>query len=495
MQTFFKIILGAVLMLALPACSDFLQLSPTSVVTEKVFYQTQQDMEQATVAVYDPLTWGGLYNGTLWGIGDIMSDNCITGGGGGGDGQEFIDMDNFTHNSNNPQFALLWDAAYVGISRANIVIEKAPNPAIAMAASVRAQLIAEAKFLRAHYYFTLVRLFGPVPLHVVPTTITTARRPRDPESVVYAQIEQDLTDAAAVLPLAAAEAGRATRGAANGLLAKVYLTQRKMTQAAAAANTVMASNLYQLRADYGESFDPATENNNEVLFAAQFETEGAPFSDFGEGSRMSTFFAPRLQNLVTDRGYGFNIPTSEIIALYQSGDTRRAVSVLVPGDQVGSYTQPASLPGSPNGFNVHKYFVPPSQDYGWTSPTNFPILRYADVLLMHAEAVGPTPEGYNSLNQVRRRAFNRPLNAVSPNDAPPGMNAADFTAYVLRERRIELAFEQERWHDLIRQPGDFFVTVMRAHGKTQIQNFHRYLPIPLDEVQISGGAIQQNPGY
>lgn len=495
MQSIYRIILGAVLMLALPACDNFLELSPTDQITEEIFYQTQQEMEQATVAAYDPLTWGGLYNSTLWGVGDIMSDNSVTGGGGGGDGQEFADMDNFTHNSSNPQFARLWDAAYVGIYRANVVIERAPNPAIPMAASVRVQLIAEAKFLRAHYYFILVRLFGPVPLHVVPANITSARRPRDPEATVYAQIEQDLTDAAAVLPATPAQVGRPTRGAANGLLAKVYLTQRKMAQAAAAAQLVMQSNLYQLRPDYGETFDPATENNNEVLFAAQFETQGAPFSDFGEGSRMATFFAPRLQNLVTDRGYGFNIPTPEVIALYESGDTRRAATVLVPGDQVGSYTQPATLPGSPNGFNVHKYFVPPSQDYGWTSPLNFPILRYADVLLMFAEAVGPTADGYNALNQVRRRAFNRPLNAASPNDAPPGMNAVDFNAFVLRERRIELAFEQERWHDLIRQPGDFFLTVVRAHGKTQIQSFHRYLPIPLDEVQISGGAIQQNPGY
>lgn len=495
MQALRRILFGAALLLALPACDSFLEVSPTDQVTEEIFYSTQQELEQATVAVYDPLTWGGLYNGSLWGIGDIMSDNTATGGGGGGDGQDYIDMDNFTHNSSNPVFALLWDAAYVGIFRANVVIEKAPNPAVQMAASVRANMIAEAKFLRAHYYFLLVRLFGDVPLHTTPATIESAKRPRDPAAAIYALIEQDLTDAAAVLPDVPAQVGRATKGAANGLLAKVYLTQRKMPQAAATALIVMQSNQYQLRPNYGDCFDPATENNNEVLFAAQFETEGDDFSDFGEGSRMATYFAPRFQNLVTDRGYGFNIPNPEIIALYASGDTRKAVSVLVPGDQVGSYTQPASLPGSPNGFNVHKYFVPPSQDYGWTSPQNFQILRYADVLLMYAEAVGPTPEGYNALNQVRRRAFGQALGVASPNDAPPGMNATDFTEYVLRERRIELAFDQERWFDLIRQPGDYWLNVMRAHGKTQAQAFHRYLPIPLDEVQISGGAIQQNQGY
>ena len=203
----------------------------------------------ATLSPPEQLSRGGQYNYALWGIGEIMSDNSTTGGGGGGDGAEEQQLDNFNIPTSNPMVNRLWAGCYVGIGAANLVLQKVPGIS-GMSEAIRRRCLGEAKFLRAKYYFDLVRAYGDVPLLTVPPASPAAASaiPRTPTAQVYDQIIQDLTDAIGALNenYSGADLGRATKWAATGLLAKVYLTQGNLPMAAQRAREVIASNRYNL---------------------------------------------------------------------------------------------------------------------------------------------------------------------------------------------------------------------------------------------------------
>ncbi|MGI4871691.1 MAG: RagB/SusD family nutrient uptake outer membrane protein [Janthinobacterium lividum] len=485
----------ALLTLALSGCTEkFLDESPRDQVTEENFYKTETDAIQATNAMYGVLTQGGLYNSAMWGVGEVMSDNTDLGGGGGGDGAEYVQLDNFVIPTTNVLLSKLWTGCYIGIGRANLVLEKVPGIA-SMDANIQKRCLGEAQFLRALYYFHLVRTFGDVPLITVPprnpTEVNIARTVADQ---VYTQIETDLTAAAGNLPgtMSGSDLGRATKGAALGLLAKVYLTRGKLPEAAQKAREVLALGTYQLWPNYGDNFKVANENGQESLFEAQFKSGVTPWTENGLGFQGNEYFAPRGQNLTPNGGYGFNVPTREMVLGYDAADTRLAVSVWKPGDQLGTYTQPTALPGSPNGYDVKKFFVGKTDNCCHDSPLNFPILRLSEVYLILAEAVGPTTEGYEAVNKVRRRAFGLALNTPSANrDLNPTLGAADFKTAVIKERRYELAFENDRWFDLKRT--GLLVNTLRATGKN-IQAFNVLMPIPQSERDINPN-LSQNPGY
>ncbi|GAA3937051.1 RagB/SusD family nutrient uptake outer membrane protein [Hymenobacter algoricola] len=495
-----KRIAGAALLvsLLLSSCGDsFLDQSPRDRLTEETFYKTETDAIQATNAVYGVLTQQGLYNGALWGFGDVMADNSETGGGGGGDGAEYTQLDNYTIQPTNPLISAHWTACYVGIGRANIVLERVP--AITdMTETIRKRCLGEAQFLRALYYFHLVRVYGPVPLIVKPAkSAAEGLLARSSEDEVYERIVQDLTDAAANLEETSSSdnLGRATKWAATGLLAKVHLTRGNMSAAATAARAVISSNKYSLWPDYADNFKVANENGQESIFEVQFKSSVTTWNDNGVGFKGNEFFAPRGQGLTPNNGYGFNVPTREFAQGYEAGDRRRPATIWQPGDAYPAGTtagteQPGSLPGSPNGLNVRKWFVGRANNCCHDSELNIPVLRLAEMHLILAEAVGNSPEGFDNLNKVRRRAFGLPLNVASPRDLTAA-NTADFAAAVLRERRYELAFEDDRWFDLKRTKK--LVATMRAAGKN-IQPFNEVLPLPQSERDINP-KIEQNTGY
>ncbi|MFN4286174.1 MAG: RagB/SusD family nutrient uptake outer membrane protein [Lacibacter sp.] len=481
---------------------NILQVDPTiPVVSVDNFYRTEADIINATNAVYTPLS--AIYNGAAWHIGDIMSDDTDLGGGGGGDGLETAELDNFTVTSFNPIINLMWAQCYFGIFRANIVLEKAPGVAV-MSEAIRRRSLGEARFLRALYYFHLVRVFGDVPLY---TNIISADEAlkigRSPISQVYNQIITDLQQAETLLPntYGPNDKGRATAGAAKGLLAKVYLTRGEKTLAAQKAKEVIDNRAlygYDLWPDYADNFKLENENGRESLFEVQYRSGGGQWSDFGAGQKLNTFFAPRAQDIVQSSGYGWNVPTLDFVNSYERTgpglntiiDRRRQPSMWMPGDQFGSYTQPAQLVGSPNGFNVRKYFVPitnvAGDNGGWTCALNVPIMRYSEVLLIYAEAAGPSL-GKPYADQVRARAGLPPL--------PAGLTDAQWLEAIYKERRVEFAFEMQRWYDLLRHPDpNYFLNVMRAHGKTNIQPKHRYMPIPQGE-RDKNPNLTQNEGY
>lgn len=295
-----------------------------------------------------------------------------------------------------------------------------------------------------------------------------------------------------------ADLGRATRGAAKGLLANVYLWLGDKTNAASKAKEVIDAGTYSLLPNYADNFNLDMENGPESVFEVQYRSGGGQWSDFGAGQKLNTFFAPRAQDIVQSSGYGWNVPTKDLADQYdRTGssystitDKRRPASMWVPGDKFGAYTQPAQLVGSPLGLNVRKYFVPITNTLGdnggWTCALNVPIMRYSEILLIYAEAAGPAL-GKPYVDQVRARAGLAPL--------PAGLTDAQFLAAVYKERRLEFAFEMHRWYDLLRHPDpNYFLTVMRAHGKTNIQPKHRYMPIPQGE-RDKNPNLTQNEGY
>jgi hypothetical protein len=492
-----KLTVPALLGLALlSGCGEkFLDEKPRDQITTENFYQNQGDAIQAATAVYSQLGVGGQYNYALWGIGEIMSDNSTTGGGGGGDGAEEQQLDNFNIPTSNPMVSRLWGGCYVGIGAANQVLQRVPG--ITMDETLKNRCLGEAQFLRAKYYFDLVRAFGDVPLILTPpASPSDARIPRTPADQVYAQIVTDLQAAITALPASysGADLGRATKWAATGLLAKVYLTQGNLPLAAQRAREVISGSGKALWANYGDNFKVTNENGQESLFEVQYINGRNEYTFDGLGFVGNEFFAPRGQGLVPQGGYGFNIPEQEFVQGYENGDKRRDVTIWKPGDAypAGSATaaQPASLPGSPNGYNCKKWFVGKTNTNVWDSPLNFPVLRLSEMYLILAEAVGNTPEGLNAINMVRRRAFGLPIATPS---AQVDLTAAtpNFKDAVVRERRYELAFEDDRWFDLKRTGKLLTNPALIAKG---IKPFNIVLPIPQGE-RDANPALVQNQGY
>ena len=493
-----KIAISSLLTLGLlTGCGEkFLDEKPRDTVTTENFYRNESDAIQATNAAYAQLNRGGQYNYALWGIGEIMSDNSFTGGGGGGDGAEEIQLDFFNIPSNNIMVGRLWGGCYVGIGAANLVLQKVPGIAT-MTEAIRRRCLGEAKFLRAKYYFDLVRAYGDVPLIVTPPASPAEARSiaRTPAAQVYTQIVQDLQDAIGALPetYSGGDLGRATKWAATGLLAKVYLTQDNKPLAAQRAREVIASNRYSLWADYADNFKTTTENGKESLFEVQYVNGLNEYIVDGLGFVGNEFFGPRGQGLVPQGGYGFNIPEKEFVDGYEAGDKRRDVTIWKPGDAYpagsASAAQPAVLPGSPNGYNCKKWFVGKVNTNVWDSPLNFPVLRLSEVYLILAEAAGPTAEGLEAVNKVRRRAFGLDVNAPSARDFSAA--TPNFTTAVQRERRYELAFEDDRWFDLKRTGKLLNNPALLAKG---IKPFNIVLPVPQSE-RDANPSLTQNDGY
>ncbi|MBC8085171.1 MAG: RagB/SusD family nutrient uptake outer membrane protein, partial [Hymenobacter sp.] len=299
--------------------------------------------------------------------------------------------------------------------------------------------------------------------------------------------------------------GRATKWAAAGLLAKVYLTEGKKTEAAQWARQVITGSGKTMWASYGDNFKPGptyeNQNAKESLFEVQYINGRNEYDRNNVGSAMNEFFGPRFRSQTPGGGYGFNVPEPDFVAGYEAGDTRKAVTIWAPGDVYpDGGIQPTQTTGSPFGFHCKKWFVGKVDTNIWDSPLNVPVMRLAEVYLILAEAVGPTAEGLEAINKVRRRAFGLPIDTPAP---ARDLTAAtsNFTDAVLRERKYELAFEFDRWFDLKRT--NTFISVMTAQaaylrtlgitrGIPTANNL--VLPIPQSELDANPGLLQ-NPGY
>ncbi|SEN84783.1 Starch-binding associating with outer membrane [bacterium A37T11] len=467
----------AIILLSVSCKSDFLDRAPISQTNSVNFYKTQADMLNAVNAAYASLQ--AEYNQSMYTIGEVTSDNTEI-----LDAQSGIDntqIDDFKTLTNNGILSSMWNYNYTGILACNTVIDRIQ--AISMDETLKTRYIAEVKFLRALQYFNMVRTFGDVPLVVkeivdVQESYTYARTPVDE---VYKQIIADLTEAENNLPpiYGDADVGRATSGAAKGILAKVYLTQGKWSDAASKAQEVISSAKYGLLDDYKNVFAINNKNNKESLFEVQYKKGG-----YGTGSPFNNAFAPRNSGSIVSTigaGSGTNQPTADISAAYEPGDLRKDIS-MAEGYMNGS-TFVAS--------RYIKKFLDPNLFAGNDADNNWPVLRYADVLLMRAEALNE--QGYSAggetfdlLNQIRKRAG---LTDIKPATVP---DQAAFRLAIEQERRVELAFEDHRWFDLVRT--NRAVEVLKAKGET-IQPYRLLFPIPQTQIDINPSVITQNQGY
>lgn len=489
----YKIYVMSLVVLILAGCSDdFLDRQPLDTINTENYPANGEELVTLVNGAYQPLQWPKLYNMRMWTT-DIMAGNSIVGAGGGADGIETQDLANFVTNTDNAGVLDLWRGPWPGILMSNIVLETAPT--LEMDEALRDRSMGEAYFLRAHYYFILARFFGDVPLITIPHNSESNLFPsRDPVEEVYAQIINDLTAAAELLPPKSTygpdELGRVPKGAAYGMLAKVHLTLGNYQEVI--TYTTEVENLgYALNANYGDNFNPNTENSKESLFEVQYASNsGYDFwSNENQASWTSTYMGPRGANFVAG-GWGWNQPTQEFVSRYEEGDNRKDVTVLYEGGPIFDGKEYNSA-FSTTGYNTRKFLMPLSLVSSYdNSPLNFPVLRYADVLLMKAEALnelGQTGQAEFYLNMVRNRA--------GLDDIQSGLNQAAFKEAVLHERRIELAFEGQRWFDLIRvNNGQYGLEFLRSIGRNNASQRHLLLPIPQIELDRNQN-LTQNLGY
>lgn len=487
-----KILAAFGLFTVLNGCNNYLEKTPLDSVNTSNYYQTASDAIYAINAAYQPLQRPKLYNFRIW-VTDIIAGNSIVGAGGGTDGIETVNQSNFVTTSANAGVLDVYRGPAPGILQCNLVLQRVP--AIKMDETLKNRILGEAKFLRALYYFNLVRLFGDIPLITTPLTVgDNLKLPRTPKAQVYDLIIKDLTEAQTVLPLpgtyAGSDIGRATQGSAATLLAKVHLTLGNWSDAAALCAKVKTMG-YKLNPNYADNWSVAKKNGIESIFEVQYSgnTAYGLFDDFNQASWLSTFTGPRGANFVGG-GYGWCQPTEEFVNNYEAGDKRKDLTVLYSGCPPfdgkvynGSY--------STTGYNLRKFLVPYSiSPDANTSPADFIVLRYADVLLMEAEALnelGRTAEAETDINLVRARAGLPPVRTGMPMDV--------FRKTVLNERRMELAFEGHRWFDLIRvNNGQYGLDFLHSIGKTNAQAFHLLFPIPQLEIDANPNLVQ-NPGY
>ena len=487
-----KYLLIVLAIISVGCTKDYLDKQPLDTINTENYPTTADELITVVNGAYQPLQRPKLYNLRMW-TSDIMAGNSIVGAGGGTDGIETQDMANFVTASDNAGVLDLWRGPWPGILMSNIVIQTAP--ALDIDENIRNRSLGEAYFLRAHYYFILARYFGDVPLILEPQSSDDDLFPsRDPVAQVYEQIISDFNMAIGLLPekssYAGSDLGRVPKGAALGMLAKVHLTLGNYQEVVDLTSQVEALG-YQLNENYGNNFNTDNENGVESIFEIQYASNGGYgfFSDENQASWTSPFMGPRGANFVGG-GYGWNQPTQEFINSYEEEDERKDITVLYEGGPEFDGKQYESR-YSLTGYNTRKFLVPVSEVATYdNSPLNFPVLRYSDVLLMKAEALnelGSTSEAEDYLNMVRERA--------GLDDIQSGLNPEDFREAVLHERRIELAFEGQRWFDLIRvNNGQYALDFLQSIGKNNAAQKHLLFPIPQIEIDRNPNLVQ-NPGY
>ncbi len=495
-------LIGLTALILVGGCEDFLEQEVPGAITADVFYETEDEAMQATVAIYDILSahysqaWSSMYM-----IKTLPSDESFAGGSGQGDQPDYQTLDDFVHGSENEIINRVWRLTYGAVTLANRVVNN-----VEPSTDIRIQAIAEAKTLRAYAYLDLVSLWGEVPLVLddVPAEVwtTTARASK---AEIYAQIEQDLTEAIAVLPLKseyqAAERYKVSKGTAQALLGKAHLYQEEWNEAAEQFDAVIASGEYELESSVAVAFSRNSEFGRESVFEISYSSSqnygGFPWDWRPESNIQIQLMGPRgdyYSKAPADSlngGWGFNIPTEKIWNAFESfgSDNERKWANIMSEEELramgGDWTAPDAYEYT--GYLRRKYGTFSSEtgapDATLNYGTNWRMIRYADVLLMASEAhfrAGDAPKALEYLNMVRERSELEPLSGLTGD--------ALFMA-IVRERQVELAFEGFRFIDLVRwgladeELAEFGFTP----GK------HELLPIPIIDVRTYG--LEQNPGY
>ncbi len=474
-------LLLAVALIFISSCKDFLTEDLKGEFSTDTFYKNESQAIQAINGVYNAISFTSS-NNDIWVFGDVASDDAVK-GGNAGDQTEITYIDEFTTDASNGIILNYWQFAYEAIARSNNVIANVPS--VTMDEGRKSWIIGEAKFIRAYTYFNLVNIYGKVPLKLLPQITQEAIHvPLSEVSAIYEQIETDLSDAVVVLPdsYTTDNTGRVTKGAALAMLGKVCLYQHKWSEAIDYFHQMESLKIYGLLENYADNFKMDYENSKESIFEIQHLSAQNP----GEGSGLNQWFAP-----ATEGGYYFNAPTQDLVDAFEEGsggevDPRLDASIGRDG-QPWLNGELFSIDWSPTGFLTKKHQQPLSEvpaSLKGDGGLNYIYLRYADVLLMKAEAfneISNADSAKANLNKVRQRA------RASFNGIPPADLLADITTNdqnllktaIYNERRVELAQEFHRYFDLMR----WGKTVAEsALGSDFNYDTKRYFPLPQAEI-------------
>ncbi|MVN74962.1 RagB/SusD family nutrient uptake outer membrane protein [Hymenobacter sp. HMF4947] len=474
--------------LATTSCNkDFIDLNdPTRVPTSET-YQDSLSIATGVVAAYSTLQdiYGKLNtNIGLFAFTEVPSDNSYS----VVDGQGVGEFEYFTYTSGNGRIQSQWAATYRAVARCNVILSRAP--AVKLTAATRNRYLAEVKFIRALAYFDAVQIWGDIPLVTgeIATISDAYTFGRTPAATVYAQIEKDLMEAQADLPVSytsANDLGRVTKGAARGLLGKVYLTEKKYALAESTLRSFLTdydNTTYKLQPNYADIFLTTNEVNSEIIFAVRYSKGG-----LGVGSPFTNFFAPTSAQSGGSGASQYNSARQDLLDAFKASGTADTRAVA-------SYGGPVTVTGQPTYYTKKYMDVPTTTGDG---ENDWIVLRHADVLLMYAEVLNelarPT-EAVPYLNRVRTRAG---LAGVATT-----LSQADLRLQIEKDRRLELNFEGHRWFDLLRTGRA--LSVINAHFATyqikvgasvvQLQPFQLLFPLPIQEIQTNP-VLTQNPGY
>ena len=472
-----------------PGCkNDFIELTPVAAGTAQQFYNTANDFKNAVNATYAALQLAGI-NGSDFIFGDLPTDDSYANTGSCLSGH--CDFDNFLVTPSGAASSTIlnnrWNNCYTGISRANIIIARIDN--VPMTEAAKKQYTGEAKFLRAYFYFTLVKTFGRVPLILkeLADTQEAYNYGRESVSTLYNQMESDLTDAASLLPAsytAAADGGRVTSNSAKGMLGKVLLYQSKFAEALPILKSIIDANQYTL-INYADIFRYDNGNNKEILFSVQYTRGG-----IGQGAAAFANFVPENSGdaVQVGAGNGFNAPTPDVIAAFTATDVRKDAALA---------TTYVNAKGVTVAYPYVKKFVDKGMVAKNETSVDYPVLRYADVILMYAECLNETGNNVPALtyvNQIRARAKAAALG---------NLNQTDLRLAIENERRLEFCFEGQRFFDLART--NRLLPVLNAYFAKfnllaqgvliQIKDYQKIFPVPQTQIDINPSKIDQNPGY
>lgn len=487
-KLFSFILAGCTVLFLFSSCSKFLEEDPKGVVGITNYYTTPEDAISAVNSIYAYLnststgSTAGVYHSSFWVTMGLSSDELLN-------QQPFqpaLDqLATFTYGPENTTLQEIWTMHYKAITLANIAIGRIPG--IEMNDSLKTRLLGEAHFLRGLLYFNLVRMFGEIPMVLLETEPLTppVSKPED----IYAQILRDL-EAAEVLPESypiGNGRGRATKGAALALEAKVYLTLKNWEMAAEKSHAVIISQDYELWDDFADVFKLSSRGGKEAIFSVGFGDAGGKIIFWEAGQFLVRLLPPELSEEGVQNAQGWQVPTQQLYNSYDIDDRRRAVTFITEiHKQDGS-----TLTIRPY---IQKYWDRIAEPNGNASSNDFPVIRYSDVLLMYAEAsneLNDPAEAHKYINMVRKRA--RFDGAVYRNAVPDYVNLSkeDFRKAVLKERRLEFVAEGQRWFDLVRTNTLEQLVPLAKPGVTPAAK-HYLFPIPQNERDVNNNLGQND---
>lgn len=473
-MTYKKIYFSTLVALCLMAtsCNDFLSSDLKGAYTSESFFTSSENAVLAVNGVYN-----SLYGNTLWVFGDVASDDAVK-GGNAGDQADINAINDFSATSDNGPLSVYWQSAYETISRANNAIKYIPG--IAMDATLKERLIGESKFLRAYSFFNLVNIFGQIPLKLEPQNTSQAINVGlSSVNNVYAQIEKDLTEAIPALPASyTTEKGRVTQGAAYALLAKAQLYEKKYGDCLSSISQLENLKQYDLVKDYSNLFKPGAEDSVEVIFGLRYVNN----TTVSLGNNLNVMFSPAIEG-----GYYFDAPTQNYVDAFTekttdgADDPRLDASIGRDGKLWFNNSTFSSSWSEATGYLVKKYDESMKSGVAKSQSTvPYHAIRYADILLMKAEALNEAggtdavSKAATEVNKVRARAH---LAATSAS------TQASMRTVIRNERRKELGFEFHRFFDLMRWGKDAAEAALGTDFKWVEPRF--YFPIPQTEIDAN----------